>query len=200
MFTVGLTGGIGSGKSTVADCFAVHGVPVIDTMSLPRSDRAWRRGAGGDPRGFRRNGDAGGRWPGSRCPASRVFADAADRRRLEAICTRAFGVRWSRRGRHSPPPMPDRDPPAGGNRRLPRPAEPRAGGRLPRRTADGTGDGAQRARHDEVAAILAAQAGRAERLAAADDVIVNTASPEALRSQVAALHRRYQALASAPPP
>ena len=38
---------------------------------------------------------------------------------------------------------------------------------------------------DEVEAILAAQAGRAERLAAADDVILNTASPEALRTQVA---------------
>ena len=31
MFAVGLTGGIGSGKTTVADLFAARGVAVIDT-------------------------------------------------------------------------------------------------------------------------------------------------------------------------
>ena len=53
---------------------------------------------------------------------------------------------------------------------------------------------------DEVMAILAAQATRAERLAVADDVILNTASPEALRAEVANLHQRYQGLAAASPP
>ena len=54
--------------------------------------------------------------------------------------------------------------------------------------------------YDEIKAILAAQAGRAERLAVADDIIVNTASLEALRGEVAALHQRYLALAAAPSP
>ena len=36
MFAVGLTGGIGSGKSTVAELFAEHGVPVIDTDVIAR--------------------------------------------------------------------------------------------------------------------------------------------------------------------
>jgi dephospho-CoA kinase len=46
-------------------------------------------------------------------------------------------------------------------------------------------------RADEVSTIIAAQAGRAERLAAADDVIDNGGTIDALRKQVAALHRKY---------
>lgn len=36
-FIVGLTGGIGSGKSTVASCFAEHGATVVDADELSRS-------------------------------------------------------------------------------------------------------------------------------------------------------------------
>lgn len=36
MLVIGLTGGIGSGKTTVADCFARLGVPIIDTDELAR--------------------------------------------------------------------------------------------------------------------------------------------------------------------
>lgn len=35
-FSIGLTGGIGSGKSTVADLFAAHGAAVIDTDLIAR--------------------------------------------------------------------------------------------------------------------------------------------------------------------
>jgi len=45
--------------------------------------------------------------------------------------------------------------------------------------------------------MLAAQANRAQRLAIADDVIVNTGSLEALDRHVAALDRRYRLLAAA---
>ena len=36
MLVVGLTGGIGSGKSTVANLFAEHGAPIIDTDQVAR--------------------------------------------------------------------------------------------------------------------------------------------------------------------
>jgi dephospho-CoA kinase len=48
-------------------------------------------------------------------------------------------------------------------------------------------------------AILAAQATRAARIAAADDVILNTGDLQALRDQVATLHARYLDLARARP-
>ena len=49
---------------------------------------------------------------------------------------------------------------------------------------------------DEVRAIMRGQIPRAERLAAADDVIDNGGSREALRNQVAALHQKYLQFAS----
>ena len=36
MLTIGLTGGIASGKSTVAAMFADHGVAIIDTDAIAR--------------------------------------------------------------------------------------------------------------------------------------------------------------------
>jgi dephospho-CoA kinase len=45
-------------------------------------------------------------------------------------------------------------------------------------------------------AVLAAQATRAQRLAAADDVIVNDRGLDALQDAVTALHRRYLELAA----
>lgn len=37
MLSIGLTGGIGSGKSTVADLFAQHGIDIIDTDLIARA-------------------------------------------------------------------------------------------------------------------------------------------------------------------
>ena len=49
---------------------------------------------------------------------------------------------------------------------------------------------------DEVRAIMRGQISRAERLAAADDVIDNGGSRDALHNQVAALHQKYLQFAS----
>jgi len=82
---LGLTGGIGSGKSTVARLVAELGVPVLDADQLAREvvepgrpalaevAAAWPRAIGPDGRVDRKR------------LADIVFADAAERVRLEAI-------------------------------------------------------------------------------------------------------------------
>ncbi|MBL4785951.1 MAG: dephospho-CoA kinase, partial [Cohaesibacteraceae bacterium] len=50
---------------------------------------------------------------------------------------------------------------------------------------------------DEITAIIASQASRAARLAAADDIIHNHSNLKALKQQVEMLHRKYLATANA---
>ncbi len=229
MFTVGLTGGIGSGKSTVADLFAELGVPVIDTDVVARELTAPARGtppeaaegslpSSGEPAGVPLAGTrpAGGLGaaPGASALEAiravfgetvmqadgtldraalrrRVFADRAARRRLEAILHPRIrqAVEDTLATLTAPyaliviPLLVE----TGGYRAM-----------LNRVLVVDCPEDVQIARvearsgleHDEIKAILAAQAGRAERLAVADDIIVNTATPEALRAEVAALHQR----------
>jgi dephospho-CoA kinase len=196
MFIVGLTGGIGSGKSTVADGFASLGVPVIDTDVIARELTAPGGAALAQIRAA--FGDTVMQADGTLDRAAlrrRVFADSAARRQLEAILHPRIrqAVEAALATLTAPyvliviPLLVE----TGGYRDV-----------LDRVLVVDCPEDVQIERvmarngltRDEVAAILAAQAGRAERLAAADDVIVNTASSEALRAEVGALHRRYQAL------
>ena len=202
MFTVGLTGGIGSGKSTVADCFAALGVPVIDTDVLARDLTAPGGGALDAIRAA--FGDTVMQADGSLDRAAlrrRVFADAGARRQLEAILhpriRQAVELELAAlAGSYALVVIPLLVE-TGGYRDL-----------LNRVLVVDCPEALQIARvvarsgltPDEVKAILAAQASRAERLAAADDVIVNAASPESLPAQVATLHQHYQLLASASSP
>ena len=202
MFTVGLTGGIGSGKSTVADLFAALGVPVIDTDRIAHQLTAPGSAALDAIRSA--FSQAVIQPDGSLDRAAlrrRVFADAAARQQLEAIL-------HPRIRRAVAEALAAIDAPyvlivipllveTGSYRDL-----------LNRVLVVDCPEALQISRvetrnglaHDEVLAILAAQVSRAERLAAADDVIVNTASEEVLRDEVAALHRHYSSLASAPSP
>ena len=202
MFTVGLTGGIGSGKSTVADCFAALGVPVIDTDVLARDLTAPGGGALDAIRAA--FGDTVMQADRSLDRAAlrrRVFADAGARRQLEAILhpriRQAVELKLAAlAGSYALVVIPLLVE-TGGYRDL-----------LNRVLVVDCPEALQIARvvarsgltPDEVKAILAAQASRAERLAAADDVIVNAASPESLPAQVATLHQHYQILASASSP
>lgn len=202
MFTVGLTGGIGSGKSTVADCFAKHGVPVIDTDAI-----AHELTASGGPAlaairaAFGQTVMHADDTLNRTALRSRVFSDSAARRQLEAILHPRIrqGVEQRLATLIAPyaliviPLLVE----TGGYRDV-----------LNRVLVVDCLEDVQIARvrarsgldPDEIKAILAAQAGRSERLAAADDIIVNTSTHAALVAEVAALHRRYLTLAAAASP
>lgn len=202
MFAVGLTGGIGSGKSTVAVLFAERGVPVIDTDVIARELTA----AGSEALRAIQDafGDAVMREDGSLDRAQlrrRVFADPQARHQLESILHPRIrqAVGQTLAGLHAPYALIV----------VPLLVETGAyAGILDRVLVVDCPEDLQiarvMARNDftraEVEAILAAQAGRDVRLAAADDVIDNTASTGELRDRVQALHAQYLAQAAAASP
>lgn len=199
MFAVGLTGGVGAGKSTVAALFAELGAAVIDTDVIARELTVPGQPALAEIRAA--FGDAAIRPDGTldrTALRQKVFADTAARRQLEAILhprirrevEAALARVQSAYALVVIPLLVE----TGGYRDL-----------LGRVLVVDCPEAVQVARvmarsglaQEEAAAILTAQAGRAERLAAADDTIANDASPDALRPQVAALHRKYLELSGA---
>ena len=197
---IGLTGGIGSGKSAVADAFAALGVEVTDTdrlahaLTMPgQPGHAALLDAFG-PDYFQPDGtlDRGKL-------REHVFGDATARARLEAILhplIRAAAARevaaW--RGAYGLLVVPllfERGGHSGLVRRVlvvDCPANVQVERVMAR---SGLAEAAVRA-------IMATQLPRGERLARADDVLDNGGPREAIVPQVAALDRRYRALAAAP--
>jgi dephospho-CoA kinase len=192
-FVVGLTGGIGSGKSAAAAEFERLGATVVDTDAIAHQLTA----AGGPAisKIRKRFGsevlDASGALDRKRM-RDRVFADPAARKALEGLLHPLIREESRRRIERAPGPYvvhvvpllvesPDY------RRRVDRVLVVDAPEELQLervRRRSGLAD-------DEVRAIVAAQATRAQRLAAADDVIENRGTIDALREQVAALHRKY---------
>ncbi|MCM2575052.1 dephospho-CoA kinase [Achromobacter xylosoxidans] len=201
MFKIGLTGGIGSGKSRVADMLGEWGAAVVDTDEIARALTA--AGGAAMPAIEREFG------PGALTPAGaldrdwmreRAFADPRVRQRLEAVLHPVIGreterqaeaahghylvfvvpllvesiARW--RDRVDRICVVDCDPETQVARV---------------RSRSGLTDSAIRR-------IMAAQAARASRLEVADDVIDNggATSPEQLRAQAKTLHDRWLALAA----
>jgi dephospho-CoA kinase len=196
-YTVGLTGGIGSGKSAVAALFAGLGVSVVDTdeiaHELTRSGGeaiAPIRAAFGD-QAIARDGAL------DRAAMRKLaFGDARERNRLEAILHPMIRAESSRRLERA----------AGPYAILVIPLLVESGvdrSRSPRVLVVDCPEASQLERvmrrsglpQAEVRAILATQATRAQRLAAADDVIDNAGAPQALEGQVARLHEKYLTLA-----
>lgn len=194
-FAIGLTGGIGSGKSTVADMFAARGATIVDTDVIAHSMTAPDGPA--MPAILREFGpefaDADGAMDRARMRAL-VFADAGAKARLEAIlhprirdAALAAGAAASGTGSYVIYAVP----------LLIESGTWRA--RVTRVLAVDCAEEVQIARvmarnnlpEAQVRAIMAAQVSRAQRLAAADDVIVNNAGIADLEGQVERLHADY---------
>jgi len=197
MLTVGLTGGIASGKSLAADAFAALGAPVLNADAVAREVVA--PGTLG-LRQIRERFGAEFLTPAGELDRRRmrehVFADAGARRALEAIThplIRARLLEW-RDAQRAPycvldvPILVESGLDALVDRILV--VDAPAALQVQRLTArDGIGE-------DLARAMLAAQASRARRLEHADDVILNDGAPQAVRDAVARLHAFYLGLAS----
>jgi dephospho-CoA kinase len=194
---IGLTGGIASGKSTVARRFAELGIPVVDADVAAREVVA--PGTPGLAQVVKRFGASilAGNDELDR-PALRelIFNDPRSRQDLEAIlhplireamersAEAAVGpyvvmvipllVEGGSRGRVDRILVVDVDEPAQLRR-----VQTRDGGSL-----------------DQARAILASQVSRAARVAAADDVLLNSGTVTDLRQGVDRLHEKYLHLAA----
>lgn len=203
MFSVGLTGGIGSGKTTVADLFAARGASIVDTDLI--AHRITAPGGPAMPAIEQAFGPDFVAADGSLDRArmrTLIFGDDAARRRLEAITHPLIRAETDREGRAAQGPyvmyvVPLLVESGSWKARVDRVlvvdcAVETQIARVMRR------NGFTR---EQVEAIVARQATREARLAAADDVIVNDTStagaPGALAAQVEALHQRYLAYAAA---
>lgn len=196
-YTVGLTGGIGSGKSAVAALFAGLGVDVVDTDEIAHELTR----PGGEAIAAIRNTFGSGAIAADgaldRAAMRKLaFGDVRARNRLEGILHPMIRAESSRRLERA----------AGPYAILVIPLLVESGvdrSRTPRVLVVDCPEASQLERvmrrsglpEAEVRAILAAQATRAQRLAAADDVIDNGGAPQALEGQVARLHAKYLTLA-----
>ena len=197
-FSVGLTGGIGCGKTTVADMFGALGATLVDTDAIAHALTAPHGAA--MPAILAEFG-AGFATPEGALDRAKmrelVFTDPGARARLEAILhPRIREATVAAAAIASGPYV-----------IFVVPLLIESGtwaGRVSRILAIDCSEETQVARvmarnklsEPQVRAIMAAQATRAERLAAADDVILNDDGLEALAPQVERLHAFYLAEAA----
>jgi dephospho-CoA kinase len=193
-YRVALTGGIASGKTTVANLFAAHGVPLVDTDLIAREVVEPGQPAlaavvatfGADVL------DQEGRLDRRRLREI-IFGDAAARGRLEAILHPAIRAEMERQSAAAAD--------AGPYQLLVIPLLAEGGRRnhVDRVLVIDTPESVQVARlmardavtREQAEASLRAQAARTARLGIADDVVTNTGRIEDLRDQVDALHLQY---------
>ena len=200
-YIVGLTGGIGSGKSTVADRFVENGAVLVDTDAIAHELTGPEGAAlpalvaafGADVL------DTAGALDRA-AMRKRVFADPAAKTLLQAILHPLIRQIAAERCRLAASPYVILAVPllveSGDYReRCDRIVAVDCPERLQiERVMARSGLGA-----DEVRAIMANQATRQQRLAVADDVIVNDANVTALYTRIDALHLTYLQLSAKKP-
>jgi len=196
---VGLTGGIGSGKSAAADAFGELGATVVDTDAIAHELTA--PGGAAIAEIARQFGkafiDASGAMDRKRM-RDLVFNDVDEKQRLEALLHPMIRAESERRIAAATGPyvvlvVPLLVESAGYRKRVGRVLMvdcPEALQLARVRQRSGLAE-------EEVKRIIAAQIQRERRLAAADDVIDNSGSIAALQQQVRHLHEKYLALAAA---
>jgi dephospho-CoA kinase len=202
-YTIGMTGGIGSGKSSVAGVFQEFGASVIDTDAIAHN----LTGPGGaaiapllDAFG-KQYIDARGALDRTRMRGL-AFSDPTSRRKLETILHPMIRMESARLADAAQGPyvmlvipllVESETMLSSGQPRFQRilvvdcPEQTQIERTIRRSNLP----------ESEIRAIMASQASRAQRLAAADDVIDNSGSPEAVRPQIGQLHQRYLDLATA---
>lgn len=196
-YIVGLTGGIGSGKSAAAECFRQHGIEIVD------ADAVAHELTGADGAAMPAIAAAfGTQVVGADGALDRVamrqliFADPAARQRLEHILHPVIRQTCDTRCANASSPYALLVVPLlveSGNYRQ----------RCQRLAVVDCPEETQIARvmvrsgltRAEIERIMAAQATRAQRLAAADDVIDNSGAASALAPQITRLHAKYLELA-----
>ena len=199
---VGLTGGIGSGKSTVADRLAAFGAALVDTDVIAHQLTSAQGAAMGEiaaafgPSVVRADGAL------DRAAMRRlVFSDPAAKERIEAILhplIRRESEALCRSAAAAPyvllvvPLLVEAAASASYRQRVDRILvvdcdEATQVSRVVARSGLSPA---------EVRAIMATQASRAERLSVADDVVFNGGDLDRLNAQLIALHRRYLDLAA----
>ncbi len=199
MLRVGLTGGIGSGKSTVARFFAEAGVPIIDTDEIAREVVT-----PGSPLLHQIASTFGTDLlrPDGSLDRSRlrrqVFTDSDKREQLESLLHPAIQKEMVRQASAVQAPYALLVIPLlvekGWQRLVDRilVVDCPESIQLARTVARDDTD------ESEARAILASQASREERLAVADDIVTNDGSLDKLRQQVQDLNRFYLRLAAHP--
>jgi len=200
-FCIGLTGGIGSGKSTVAALFAEHGAGIIDTDAIAhRLTQSGGEAIEAIRAAFGNESIADNGALDRTKMRGLIFSDAAAKRRLEHILhplIREQAKAQLQQLETHPyvilvvPLLPE---------------SPAFRQLVQRVLVVDCDENTQVARvigrsgitEEEVRAIIAWQTPRAERLQLADDIIHNDTGLSSLAGQVAALHERYSNLHKSP--